>query len=62
MPNGLTQKWSGSSGSRAVMWPAVPSLEPELAEQAEGGGEPLLAMTPFFFQGVELWDGVGGAV
>ena len=27
---GLTQKWSVSSGSRAVMWPATPSLKPNL--------------------------------
>src|SRR3954453_287149 len=27
-PNGLTQKWSSSSGSRAVMWPAAPSSKP----------------------------------
>ena len=29
MPSGLTQKWSVSSGSRAVMWPAVPSSKPK---------------------------------
>src|SRR3954468_12187878 len=29
-PNGLTQKWSSSSGSRAVMWPATPSSKPNL--------------------------------
>ena len=28
MPNGLTQKWSVNSGSRAVMWPATPSEKP----------------------------------
>ena len=28
MPNGLTQKWSGCSGSRAVMCPATPSSKP----------------------------------
>src|SRR5882757_4926602 len=28
MPNGLTQKWSSSSGSRAVMCPATPSSKP----------------------------------
>jgi hypothetical protein len=28
MPNGLTQKWSVSSGSRAVMCPATPSSNP----------------------------------
>ena len=28
MPNGLTQKWSGNSGSRTVMWPATPSPKP----------------------------------
>src|SRR6478672_4582741 len=28
MANGLTQKWSSSSGSRAVMWPATPSSNP----------------------------------
>src|SRR5438309_8242151 len=30
MPKGLTQKWSVSSGSRAVMWPATPSSKPHL--------------------------------
>src|SRR5580698_1267442 len=30
MPNGLTQKCSGYSGSRAVMWPATPSENPSL--------------------------------
>ena len=30
MANGLTQKWSDSSGSRAVMWPATPSSKPNL--------------------------------
>src|SRR5579875_3529435 len=30
MPKGLTQKWSVSSGSRAVMWPATPSENPSL--------------------------------
>ena len=29
MPNGLTQKWSGNSGSRTVMWPATPSPKPK---------------------------------
>ena len=29
MPNGLTQKQSGRSGSRAVRWPATPSLKPK---------------------------------
>ena len=29
MPNGLTQKWSVRSGSRAVMWPATPSSKPK---------------------------------
>ena len=29
MPNGFTQKRSGSSGSRAVMWPATPSPNPK---------------------------------
>ena len=28
-PNGLTQKWSGNSGSRTVMWPATPSPKPK---------------------------------
>ena len=28
--NGLTQKVSGNSGSRAVMWPATPSSKPAL--------------------------------
>src|SRR5262249_1157424 len=28
MPNGFTQKWSSRSGSRAVMWPAMPSSNP----------------------------------
>ena len=28
-PNGLTQKWSGNSGSRTVMWPATPSPNPK---------------------------------
>ena len=30
IPNGFTQKWSVSSGSRAVMWPATPSSNPNL--------------------------------
>ena len=29
-PNGLTQKWSGRSGSRTVMCPATPSAKPNL--------------------------------
>ena len=29
MPKGFTQKWSVSSGSRAVMWPATPSEKPK---------------------------------
>src|SRR5437588_2141912 len=29
MANGLTQKWSSFSGSRAVMWPATPSSKPK---------------------------------
>ena len=29
MANGLTQKWSVNSGSRAVMWPATPSEKPK---------------------------------
>ena len=28
-PNGFTQKQSGRSGSRAVRWPAMPSLKPK---------------------------------
>ena len=44
MPSGLTQKWSSSSGSRAVMWPAVPSSKPKCPEEPERGGEPLLAV------------------
>src|SRR3989337_1501376 len=30
LPNGLTQNSSGNSGSRTVMWPATPSLNPNL--------------------------------
>ena len=44
IPNGLTQKWSGSSGSRAVMWPGDALVEAEPAEQPERRGEPLLAV------------------
>src|SRR5262245_20957545 len=33
MPNGLTQKWSRFSGSRAVMCPATPSSNPNLAKR-----------------------------
>ena len=29
MAKGFTQKWSVSSGSRAVMWPATPSEKPK---------------------------------
>ena len=29
LPNGLTQKWSGNSGSRTVMCPATPSPKPK---------------------------------
>ena len=32
IPNGLTQKVSGNSGSRAVMWPATPSQKPHAAK------------------------------
>ena len=32
IPNGLTQKVSGTSGSRAVMWPATPSQKPHAAK------------------------------
>ena len=30
IPNGLTQNMCGSSGSRTVMWPAIPSPKPNL--------------------------------
>ena len=43
-PNGLTQKRSGCSGSRTVMWPATPSSKPKRREQAEGAREALLAV------------------
>src|SRR4051794_29008305 len=33
MPNGFTQKWSSRSGSRAVMWPATPSSNPNLPKR-----------------------------
>src|SRR5436190_1750425 len=32
-PSGLTQKWSRCSGSRAVMWPARPSSNPNLPKR-----------------------------
>src|SRR5262245_22153535 len=33
MPKGLTQKWSVLSGSRAVICPATPSSNPNLAKR-----------------------------
>ena len=44
MPNGLTQKWSRRSGSRAVMWPATPSSKPNWPKSRNAGGEALLAV------------------
>ena len=32
IPNGFTQKQSGCTGSRTVMWPATPSSKPYLAK------------------------------
>ena len=54
MPKGFTQKWSRCSGSRAVMWPATPFLEAELAEEPEPGREALLAVQALFLDGREL--------
>ena len=63
MANGLTQKWSGRSGSRAVMWPATPFAEAELAEQPEGGGQALLEVLAVVLDVVEgghrVGDGLG---
>ena len=53
IPSGLTQKWSGRSGSRAVMCPARPFVEAELSEQPERGGQALFAVSTFVLDVVE---------
>jgi hypothetical protein len=48
MAKGFTQKWSVSSGSRAVMWPATPSEKP---------GQLLLAVQSLLLHRGELRGG-----
>src|SRR3984885_11867209 len=45
MPKGLTQKWSWSSGSRAVMCPATPSLKPNFANSRKAEANRCLRCT-----------------
>ena len=45
MPNGFTQKWSGHSGSRAVIWPAIPSLKPNFAKRRKAEAKRCLRCT-----------------
>ena len=55
IPSGLTQKWSGRRvAGRDVTGQAL--VEPEVAEQPEGGGEALLAMPAFVLDVVKRWE------
>src|ERR1700733_14782006 len=45
MPKGLTQKWSWSSGSRAVICPATPSLKPNFANSRKAEASRCLRCT-----------------
>ena len=53
MPSGFTQKWSSSSRVAGGDVSRHAFVEPEVAEQAESGGEALLAMPALVVDGVE---------
>ena len=52
-PNGLTQKVSGNSGSRAVMWPATPSSKPNLENSRKAAAKRCLRCSPLLRRGLE---------
>ena len=53
MPKGLTQKWSEKLRIPSGDVTGDALVEPEMPEQAEGGGETLLAMPPLILEVVE---------
>ena len=52
-PNGLTQKRSGYSGSRTVMWPATPSPKPKRPKMRNAPASFCLRWTPLLLDVLE---------